>query len=122
MYWAAERFRHVVFVTGVAAMAGCGGGSSTPATHGKPGRETGGAAVSVSVKYAGGYPINVVCTTGMVGDLARRVGGERVKASQLMGEGVDPHLYKASPGDVAALNQADVIFYSGLHLEGKMAD
>lgn len=58
----------------------------------------------------------------MVAELVRAVGGQRVEITQLMGEGVDPHLYKASPGDVSALNNADMIFYSGLHLEGKMAD
>lgn len=68
------------------------------------------------------YPIRVVCTTGMVADLAREVGGTRVVVKALMGEGVDPHLYKASPADVRALHQADLIFYSGLHLEGKLAE
>src|SRR5262245_35264085 len=66
--------------------------------------------------------LDVVCTTGMVADLVRHVGGERVKVTQIMGEGVDPHRYQASPGDVNQLSRADVIFYSGLHLEGKMSD
>jgi manganese/zinc/iron transport system substrate-binding protein len=58
----------------------------------------------------------------MVADMVRNVGGDLVEVVQLMGEGVDPHLYKASPGDIRALNKAELIFYSGLHLEGKMAD
>jgi manganese/zinc/iron transport system substrate-binding protein len=66
--------------------------------------------------------IKVVCTTGMVADLVRNIGAERVQVTQLMGEGVDPHRYKASLGDVNKLNGADLVFYSGLHLEGKMAD
>src|SRR5688572_8526655 len=72
--------------------------------------------------YAGKYPIEAVCTTGMVADLVRHVGGDKVNVRRLMGEGVDPHLYKASPGDVTVLQGADVIFYSGRNLEGKMAD
>jgi manganese/zinc/iron transport system substrate-binding protein len=72
--------------------------------------------------YRGPYPIQVVCTTGMVADLARNVGGQHVAVSALMGEGVDPHLYKASPADVRELSRADIIFYSGLHLEGKLAE
>jgi len=72
--------------------------------------------------YKGGYPIEIACTTGMVADLARSIGGERVHVVPLMGEGVDPHLYKASPVDVDILSRADVILYSGHHLEGKMAD
>jgi manganese/zinc/iron transport system substrate-binding protein len=72
--------------------------------------------------FAGEYPIRAMATTGMVADLVRNVGGEHIAVTQLMGEGVDPHLYKASPGDVSQLNRADMIFFSGLHLEGKMAD
>lgn len=67
-------------------------------------------------------PLKVVATTAMVGDLAANIGGERVKVTNLMGEGVDPHLYKATPGDVRLLSDADVILYNGLHLEGRMAD
>lgn len=58
----------------------------------------------------------------MVADVVREVGGEHVEILQLMGEGVDPHLYKPSPGDVRTLEGADLICYSGLHLEGKLAD
>lgn len=70
----------------------------------------------------GDVPIRVVATTGMVGDLVGRVGGDRVAVTALMGEGVDPHLYKASPGDIRLLSGADLIVYSGLHLEGKLGD
>lgn len=73
-------------------------------------------------EYPGAYPIGIVATTGMVADLARNIGGEHVSVSALMGEGIDPHLYKASPGDVTKLRGANLILYSGLHLEGKMAD
>ena len=66
--------------------------------------------------------ISVVATTGMVADAVRHVGGERVHVTGLMGPGVDPHLYKASEGDVRRLEGADVIFFNGLHLEAKMAD
>lgn len=40
----------------------------------------------------------------------------------LMGPGIDPHLYKASQGDIQKLNKADIIYYNGLHLEGKMGE
>ncbi len=66
--------------------------------------------------------VNVVTTTGMIADIARNVGGERVQVTALMGPGVDPHLYKASEGDVIRLQEADVILYNGLHLEAQMAD
>ena len=67
-------------------------------------------------------PLKVVATTSMVADLVRQVGGERVKIDGLMGAGVDPHLYKASTQDVVRMQHADVIFYNGLLLEGKMGD
>jgi manganese/zinc/iron transport system substrate-binding protein len=66
--------------------------------------------------------IKVTTTVTMVADLARNVGGDRVEVEALMGPGVDPHLYKAAASDVTKLQQADVIFYSGLLLEGKMQD
>ncbi|MBY0205457.1 metal ABC transporter solute-binding protein, Zn/Mn family [Paenibacillus cucumis (ex Kampfer et al. 2016)] len=64
--------------------------------------------------------VQVTATTGMIADVAREVGGVYVEVTGLMGPGVDPHLYKASQGDIRKLEQAKVIFYNGLHLEGKM--
>ncbi len=66
--------------------------------------------------------VNVVATTGMIADTARNVGGEHVDVIGLMGPGVDPHLYKASQGDVRRLAAAELILYNGLSLEGRMAD
>ena len=66
--------------------------------------------------------IQVVTTTGMIGDLVRTIGGDEVEVHNLIGEGVDPHLYKPTRDDVAALLEADIVFYNGLHLEGRMGD
>ena len=66
--------------------------------------------------------LKVVTTTTMLTDLVSEIGGEHVSLQGLMGAGVDPHLYKASEGDVSKLYEADIIFYSGLHLEGKLVD
>lgn len=68
------------------------------------------------------YPFKVATTVGMVTDIVREVAGDRAEVSGIIGEGVDPHLYKPTRNDVAALMGADVVFYSGLMLEGKMAD
>lgn len=62
----------------------------------------------------------IVTTTGMIAELAKKIGGEQVQVTALMGPGVDPHLYKATQGDVRRLMRADVILYNGLMLEGKM--
>ncbi len=89
--------------TGVAliAVAACGGGSETPAEGGK---------------------IRVVATTNIVADLVQGIGGEEIEVEALMGAGIDPHLYKASAGDVRRMSSAEAIFFSGLHLEGKMSE
>ena len=64
--------------------------------------------------------LKVVVTTSMLTDLVKNIGGDLIDLQGLMGAGVDPHLYKASEGDVSKLFNADVIFYNGLHLEGKL--
>jgi manganese/zinc/iron transport system substrate-binding protein len=66
--------------------------------------------------------LKVATTIGMVANLVKQVGGERVEVEQLMGPGVDPHLYKPTSTDAGRLSKADVIFYSGLMLEGRMGD
>jgi manganese/zinc/iron transport system substrate-binding protein len=63
-----------------------------------------------------------VATTNIVADLVRTIGGPEVEVEALMGPGIDPHLYKASAGDVRRMSSADAIFYSGIHLEGKMSE
>lgn len=64
----------------------------------------------------------VVTTTGQVADAVKRIAGDMVEVKSLMGPGVDPHLYKATQGDLQVLEDADIIFYNGLELEGKMSD
>jgi manganese/zinc/iron transport system substrate-binding protein len=66
--------------------------------------------------------IRAVATTSIVADVVREVGGERVAVEALMGAGVDPHLYRASEGDVQRMSEADIVFYNGLHLEGRMVE
>lgn len=70
----------------------------------------------------GEYAVKVVATTNIVADLVRTIGGPRVEVEALMGPGIDPHLYKASAGDVRRMSSAEAIFYSGIHLEGKMSE
>lgn len=65
--------------------------------------------------------VDIVATIGMIADIAQIVGGDYANVTALMGPGIDPHLYKASAGDVSRLSNADIIFYNGLHLEAKMS-
>lgn len=69
-----------------------------------------------------GGKIKVVTTTTMITDLVKEIAGDKIEVNGLMGAGVDPHLYKASEGDVKKLSEAKAIIYNGLHLEGKLDD
>ncbi|MFP4203765.1 MAG: metal ABC transporter solute-binding protein, Zn/Mn family [Opitutales bacterium] len=69
-----------------------------------------------------GETYEVVATVGMITDVARNIAGEHAEVSGIIGEGTDPHLYTPRRSDVIALKQADVVFYNGLLLEGKMTD
>jgi manganese/zinc/iron transport system substrate-binding protein len=91
----------------LALFSGCSGGSGSATNAGEATR-TG--------------AIRAVATVGMVADIVRNVGGPFVEVQQLMGAGVDPHLYKATRDDVQTIMQGDIVFYSGLMLEGKMTD
>ena len=84
--------------------------------------EQGGRSDAELPAYSGAYPIRAIATVGMVADLVRRVGGEQVEVTALMGPGVDPHLYKATRDDVQTILGGDIIFYCGLMLEGRMSD
>ena len=66
--------------------------------------------------------IMVTTTTNVITDLVENIGGEHVMVTGLMGPGVDPHLYRPSASDVKKLQEADIVFYNGLDLEGKMGD
>jgi manganese/zinc/iron transport system substrate-binding protein len=66
--------------------------------------------------------LNVVATTTMIGDLVAAIGGDDIALRVIIGPGVDPHTFKPSPADVAHLQRADLVFYNGLHLEGKMVE
>jgi len=77
---------------------------------------------SQAFRFRGEPPIQAVATVGMVADALREVGGPRVEVTQIMGSGVDPHMYKMTRDDVQVILDADILFCVGLMLEGKMLD
>lgn len=102
----------LVMVSGVllgCIFLGCDGSGSSPSTNLKSGSNV-------------GTPIKVVATTGMVADLVRNIGQDKVEVNQLFGPTVDPHLHKIQRDDLQAIGAAEIVFYSGLMLEGKMSD
>lgn len=66
--------------------------------------------------------LSLVATTTMLQDLATIIGGEEIEVIGLMAVGIDPHLYQPSARDSSTLENADVILYHGLHLEGELGD
>ena len=97
---------------------------ATWCTFGSAACDRGSNAGGATTKSAGPtkYPYTVVTTVGMVRNIVQQVAGDKAKVTGIIGSGVDPHLYKPTRSDVAALLEADVVFYSGLMLEGKMSD
>lgn len=67
-------------------------------------------------------PLSVVATTGMIADAARQIGGDRVSVRALMGPGVDPHAYRQTRSDIAAMVRADLVLWHGLYLEAQMEE
>jgi manganese/zinc/iron transport system substrate-binding protein len=96
-----RRLNLVLIAVSAIAFVGCGG-SGGPAP-------------------IGDGPVKVVATTTIIADAVRQVGGPHVEVTSLMGPGVDPHTYNPSAGDTTAMESAHVVFFNGLHLEGKMA-
>lgn len=92
-----KNFRKLILVTAIISLVGC-----KSKTEKEP------------------IKLNVVTSTTMITDMVKHIGGDKIEVQGLMGSGVDPHLYKASEGDVTKLSEADVIIYNGLHLEGKL--
>ena len=96
--------------------AGCGAGSEA---NGQAGDDTGGESQEEGVRADGVF--RIVATTTQASDLTRILADRvpEVEITALMGAGVDPHLYQPTESDVNAMNQADMVVYSGLHLEGQ---
>jgi manganese/zinc/iron transport system substrate-binding protein len=72
--------------------------------------------------YQGKYPYKVGTTVGMIADIVKQVAGDRARVTNIIGTGVDPHLFNPTRGDVAVLLKSNIVFYAGLLLEGQMTD
>lgn len=99
----------------VLAVTCCGCGRPASHSHEVP-------ASTPTGTYEGEPPLTILCTTGQVADAIRHVAGEHAEVSALMGPGVDPHMFREKPSHVVALKRTDVVFYNGLHLEGKLVE
>jgi manganese/zinc/iron transport system substrate-binding protein len=77
------------------------------------------AVISPSAPANAAQKLKIVATTTQAGDAIRVLAGDLVDLTTLMGAGVDPHLYKPTEADIAAMNNANLVIYSGMHLEGQ---
>nr|WP_242601421.1 zinc ABC transporter substrate-binding protein [Pseudaestuariivita atlantica] len=82
----------------------------------------GAAALARPVVAWANAPLSVVATTGMIADTARRIGGDLVEVRALMGPGVDPHAYRQTRSDIAAMTRADLVLWNGLYLEAQLEE
>ena len=78
--------------------------------------------VSSAATFKKKYPMKVGATVGMVADIVREVALEKARVTNIIGSGIDPHVYNPTRSDVATLLKSDIIFYAGLLLEGQMGD
>ncbi len=77
---------------------------------------------TAEAEYKGKYPYKVGTTVGMIADIIKEVVGNKGEVTNIIGTGVDPHLFNPTRGDVAVLLKSDIVFYAGLLLEGQMTD
>jgi ABC-type Zn uptake system ZnuABC Zn-binding protein ZnuA len=95
----------LVGACGSTASPGSGGGTRDAMPELKP------------VSLGGGEQLRVVATTNIIGDVASRIGGDRIELTTLMRVGVDPHSYVPTPADTAAVHDAHLVLANGLGLE-----
>ncbi|MFL6266012.1 MAG: metal ABC transporter substrate-binding protein [Actinomycetes bacterium] len=69
-----------------------------------------------------GRILRVVATTTQVADFATNVGGDRIRVTNLLKPGIDPHDYEPSPADVEAIAHADLVLENGAGLETWLHD
>ena len=63
-------------------------------------------------------PIPVVATFSILGDMVKRIGGDRVAVTTLVGADGDAHVYQPTPADARAVSQAEILVFNGLEFEG----
>ncbi len=78
--------------------------------------------IQTPASQASAERLTVVATTGMIGDAARQIGGDFAEVRTLMGPGVDPHAYRQTRTDIAAMLRADLVLWHGLYLEAQLEE
>lgn len=76
------------------------------------------AALALTTAAARAEPPQVVATFSIIGDMAARVGGDRIALKVLVGPDADAHVYEPRPRDAMAVARADLVLTNGLGLEG----
>ncbi|WP_456268465.1 zinc ABC transporter substrate-binding protein [Kushneria sp. AK178] len=74
----------------------------------------------LSAAVAQAAEVKAIASFTILADVVSEVGGDRVEVSSLIGPNGDPHAYEPTPNDVRRIRDADVVFMSGLGLEGWM--
>lgn len=61
--------------------------------------------------------VQVVTTVSPITNIVQNIGGDRVSVTGIVPEGVNSHTYEPAPSDAAVMEDADIVFINGLHLE-----
>lgn len=118
--WIAMGVAWVCAAVGACGREPAGGSSGDPPPAAVPSTDS--TAAPVEQPQVGDDVLDIVCTTSMIGDIVKAVAGDHARVRVLMGPGVDPHLYQATRHDMTLLADADIVYYHGLMLEGKMIE
>jgi len=109
-----------LLVLSIFLMTACGQNISANTITG-PGQETDTGQMTLPdvsvVQLTQGEKLAVVATTSIIGDVVAKVGGAAIQLTVLMEAGQDPHSFEPAPQDLAAIEDADLVFVNGLDLE-----
>ncbi|HWP23141.1 MAG TPA: metal ABC transporter substrate-binding protein [Candidatus Binatia bacterium] len=64
-----------------------------------------------------GKKINVVTTVAPITSIAENIGGDRIRLTGIIPEGINSHTFEPVPSDVKILAEADLLIVNGLALE-----
>src|SRR5262245_10631612 len=79
-------------------------------------------AACASTAGSGGNGVHVVTTVSPITNIVQNIGGDRISLTGIVPEGTNSHTFEPAPSDAAVMEDADIVFINGLHLEEPTLD
>jgi len=117
------RFKYILkfaVITMLLLIVACGNGdeaSTTTVEESSVEEPTSTTTVEESSVEEPSVTLTVLATTPMIGEFVKKVAGDNIEVNILMPYGADPHTFEPSPQDVKKIEDADLVFYTGLKYE-----